>query len=184
MSFRNAPFVLALVALLGCGPGQRLASSSATYQRYELSADAYPESVPGWYQCFEQGDDEYRKLCLARTPGVRVAEGPGLVCVGNLPFDLCRAFPVYAVPEDEGASTVDDDNAGAAIANAFGQLLVGIIRAAADSDDDDDDEPERDRASSDGQSKERHSARSERRRPEKAHHDRRPSRDRPKKGRR
>lgn len=140
MLFRQAALTLCVALLSACAPSHRYASSEATYLRFELETAAYPDSTARWYECFALEDAEYRQLCLSRTPGVRVAQGPGLLCSGEpAPTELCRAFPLF-VPETNDDGAVDDDNAGAAIADAFGRLLVGILVAAVESDDDDDDD--------------------------------------------
>lgn len=141
MSLRLAASLIFLGLLAGCGPQQRYASSEATYVRFQLEIAQHSGAVSRWYECFALEDAEYRQTCLSRTPGVRVARGPGLLCEEAAGPDLCRAFPQHAPEEDEmsGASTVDDDNAGGAIAGVFGSLLVGILSVF----DSDDSEPER-----------------------------------------
>jgi len=71
-----------------------------------------------------------------------------VACGTETAFRLCRAFPIEAPPAYE-SGTVDDDNAGAAIVDGFGQLLLGIVKAALDADDDSDDKVERDRVEPD-----------------------------------
>jgi hypothetical protein len=147
MRLASAALLAGLVLLPACGPAHRYASSEPTYLRFDLAPAEYPESVSRWYACFAFEDADYRQLCLSRTPGVHVQQGPGLLCddESNWP-NLCRAFPLF-VPDAQ--AEVDDDNAGGAILEAFGQLFLAILETAADSDDDDDDEDHGSDSSSD-----------------------------------
>ena len=106
MSLRLAASFILLGLLAGCGPQQRYASSEAAYVRYELVTADHPESVSRWYDCFSLEDAEYRQVCLSRTPGVRVAQGPGMLCDGIRGPDLCRAFPclLYTSPSPRDIS--------------------------------------------------------------------------------